>query len=523
MEEMRERWNFGRPPFHLNFRRRTIQCMDEHPNKVEANFSTKTRSPSQNSLFPTEDLIIPDSVLQLKKAVSAIHSYPAKGDRNHSLNTRKLFDACILIMQMDIRSRKDLSIEKIRAERISPVFETRITDLVTLAGIPGKNYQRVYEDLDHLYEMPLNWNIVGEDSNVIWKMKSHFFSSLGIGAGNKRGLIRFSMDPEILSLLLEPTNWAMLSMQVLRSLTMNAAHALYQTTFRYIGTAKKVTAQLPIETWVNLLVGPSRYMKTDLATGEQTVNYKEFKRFILVPAMEKINTHPALNYTLILHERRSGNRVAALQFSFERKQQHSLDLPFTWSEDTIKVLHNIGFTDAEISDMSQAHGQAQIVEALTRLPKAEQALKNKGIKISNRQTYFSGILANVHKEFAPDKDALEISDQVNKRVEEEAAAIRKTKIEQAFAEHQSSRFRESFFALNDQDRDVIIKQFEQSEEGARGSNKVFIAKGWKLENKPLISLLRAWAKTAMPDLENQFLPHPQDQSVEAWRDWKIAG
>jgi len=497
--------------------------MDDAQKPVEVNFSTKTRSPEQNSLFPTEDLIIPDTVLQLKKAVSAIHSYPAKGDRNHTLNTRKLLDACILIMQMDIRSRKDLSIEKIRAERISPVFETRITDLVTLAGIAGKNYQRIYEDLDHLYEMPLIWNLVGEDSNVIWKMKSHFFSSLGIGEGNKRGLIRFSMDPEILSILLEPTNWAMLSMQVLRTLKMNAAHALYQNTFRYIGTAKKVTAQLPIETWVNLTVGPSRYLKTDPVTGEQSVNYKEFKRFILVPAMEQINAHPALNYTLTLHERRSGNRVAALQFKFERKQQHSLDLPITWSEDTIKVLQDLGFGDSDISDMSQVHGQAQIVEALTRLPVAEKALRAKGGKVSNKKSYFSGILENVHKEFSPDKDALEIAEQVNKKAEEEAVESRKEKIDAAFSEHQANRFRESFFGLDEASRQELIDLFEQSEEGQRLSTKPFIAKGWRPDNKPLISMFRAWAKTARPELEGAFLPSPQDQSVEAWRDWKIAG
>lgn len=497
--------------------------MDDPRSAAEENFSTKTRAPGQNSLFPTEDLIIPDSVLQLKKAVSAIHSYPAKGDRNHTLNTRKLLDACILIVQMDIRSRRDLSIEKIQKERISPVFETRITDMVNLAGIPGKNYQRVYQDLDDLYEMPLNWNIVGEDNNVIWKMKSHFFSSLGIGEGNKRGLIRFSMDPEILGILLEPSNWAMLSMQVLRTLKMNAAHALYQNTFRYIGTAKKVTAQLPVEMWVNLTVGPSRYLKTDPATGEQTINYKEFKRFILVPAIEKINDHPALNYTLTLHERRSGNRVSALQFSFERKQQRSLELPFTWSEDTIKILHGMGFTDADISDMSQAHGQAQIAEALIRLPKAEQALKAKGIKTSNRMSYFSGILANVHKEFVAEEDALAISDEVNKKAEEDAAASRKAKIEAAFSEHQSGRYRESFFALDPIEREELIKSFEQSADGQRISVKPFIAKGWHQENKPLLSMFRAWAKTARPELESLLLPYPQDQSVEAWRDWKIAG
>lgn len=489
------------------------------PNSEE-NFSIKVRSPEQNSLFPTEDLIIPESVLQLKKAVSAIHSHPTKGA--HTLNTRRLFDACILIAQMDVRARRELNIDRIRNDRISPVFETRITDLARLAGIPGKNYQRIYEDLDTLYEMPLQWNIVGEDSDVIWKMKAHFLSSLGVGEGRKRGLVRFSMDPEILAILLEPSNWATLSMQVLRSLKNNAAHALYQNTFRYIGTAKKVTAQLPIETWILLIAGPSRYLKENPQSGEQLVNYKDFKRFILVPAIEQINAHPALSYTLTLHERRSGNRVAALQFSFERKTQGSLNLSVLWNEDTIKILQSLGFTDQEISDKSQAYSQAEIVEALTRLPVAEKALLAKGKKVGSKQAYFDGILERVHREFSPE-EVQAISQEVDQKVEEEAATERRAKIETAFAEHQASRYREAFFALPDNERSELVGRFELSEEGQRTGTKPFLAKGWIPENKPLLAMFRAWAKLALPELERQFLPYPQDQSVEAWRDWKITG
>lgn len=242
---------------------------------------------------------------------------------------------------------------------------------------------------------------------------------------------------------------------------------------------------------------------------------------MLVPAIAQINAHPALSHTLTMHERRVGNRVSALQFSFERKQQESLDLPITWSDETIKILQGFGFTDSEISVMSQAHGQIEIVEALSRLPKAEQALKAKGLKLNSRKAYFEGILERVHAEFVPEKDAQEISDQVTKKVEEDEAVNRKVKIDAAFSEHQSTRFRESFFDLSSSLRDELVKLFEQSEEGQRLVTKSFIARGWNSENKPLLAMFRAWAKTARPELEGLLLPYPQDQSVEAWRDWKI--
>ncbi len=163
----------------------------------DRDFDMRRRSTEQPSLFATEDLIIPDTLRSVRKAVSAIHAAPAKAEHNQSLNSRRLFDAFILVAQIDCRKRDGL-VERICKERVSPEFVTRVTDLARLAGIPGKNYVRIYEELDHLYEMDLKWNIVGEDADVQWEMRSHFLSSLGYGKGHRRGSIRFSIDPSIL-------------------------------------------------------------------------------------------------------------------------------------------------------------------------------------------------------------------------------------------------------------------------------------------------------------------------------------
>jgi plasmid replication initiation protein len=497
--------------------------MDASDQPAKENFATKSRTPDQVSLFSTEDLIIPESVLSLKKAVSAIHTYPAKSDKNHTLNTQRLFDACILVAQMDIRKRRDVTIEQIRLDRVSPVFEARITDLAKLAGIVGKNYRRLYEDLDRLYEMPLHWNIIGEDKQVMWKMKAHFFSLLGIGEGNKNGLVRFAMDPEILAIILEPTNWANLSMQVLRTLKNKASHSLYQNVFRYLGTAQKVTAQLPLETWINLIAGPSRYVKTDEATGDTTVNYKDFKRFILVPAIEQINAHPALTYKIHLLERYSGKRVAALQFSFELKQQASLDLPVSWSDDTIKVLRTLGFTDSEISNMSQAHSQVEIVEALTRLPASEAVLRARGRAITDKKAYFSGILEKVHMSWSAETDAQEVSMEVEKKIAQDAALARKERLQVDFMGHQRARATANFFALDEVDRVSRQEAFESSPKGLESSTAFLVARGWRPDNVALMALFLAWAKDAAPDLMERLLPYPEDQDFEAWRNWKLVG
>ena len=48
--------------------------------------------PEQPSLFPpTEDLIVPDTLRSMRKAVSAIHATPLKEEHAHTLNSRRLF------------------------------------------------------------------------------------------------------------------------------------------------------------------------------------------------------------------------------------------------------------------------------------------------------------------------------------------------------------------------------------------------------------------------------------------------
>lgn len=177
---------------------------------LDRDFAMRRRDAEQPALFPTEDLIIPETIRSIRKAVAAIHAMPVKAEHSQTLNGRRLFDACILVAQLDFRQRDKNMIQRVRGERVSPMFETRIADLARLAGIPGKNYERIYRELDQLFELNLRWNVIGEASDVLWEMKSHFLTSLGYGKGHKLGVIRFSLDPSILEIVLEPRNWATL-------------------------------------------------------------------------------------------------------------------------------------------------------------------------------------------------------------------------------------------------------------------------------------------------------------------------
>lgn len=485
-----------------------------------AGFDTRVRDTGQQSLFPTTDLVIPDTLRTMRKAVAAIHATPIKAEHAQSLNSRRLFDACIILAQIDFRKRGSEALERVKTERLSPVFETRITDLARIAGIPGKNYTRIYSELDKLFEMILRWNIIGEGKDVEWEMKSHFLSSLGYGKGHKRGLIRFAFDPQVLEIILEPSNWAPLSIQAQEGLPTAPSYALYQNCWRYVTTQQKVTAALPTATWIELLMGRCGYLEDDPEEGLRVVRYADFKRRVLLDAIRRVNDSPALNYTLELKELKSGTRVSKLQFKFIPKATPSLGVPLTWPRDILMVLDNIGFSAKEIEDLAQARSYEEVAESIVRMKDAEARLKQQGKRISSRKAYFSGILENI----ASGAQAEELDDE---RLEQEATAkeaqrtaqMRQERLKEAFEQHSSARFAEAVFGLAQSDRAALLSQFEAANDGAAA--RALYAKGWSPQNRPALALLRRWLLDKQPETFRRLMPFPQDVEFEAWMAWRI--
>jgi len=475
----------------------------------------------QPSLFGSDDLVIPTSMMSLRKAVSAIHAIPVRTDQNHTLNTRRLFDACIFIAQLDFKKRGRQQVAQIFAERITPSFETRITDLARIAGIPGKNFNRIYEDLNRLFEMVLKFNVVGEDSEVIWDMKSHFLSSLGVGKGVKRGMVKFSIDPSILEIVMEPRIWAALSLQAMKELGTPASYALFQNAFRYANTHAKVTAPLPTETWIELLVGPSRYVERDTATGKVTTHYGDFKRRVLLDAIARVNDVQALGYVLELKETRSGNRVSKLQFKLVPKKQASLGLPMTWQADVLKVLEQIGFSETEVVDLSQSYSSEEVMESLVRLKAAEDKAKVSGRPIASRKLYFNGILANV-AEGAGDGEVDQEAIEAEGRALEAArvAAARQERMREGFAKHQATVFVTRLFELGPSAREAITSAFEESAAGS-GAKLLLSKSGWTSSNAGALSMLRTWMVENRPEDYASLLCNPEDTNLETWLSWRL--
>lgn len=476
--------------------------------------------PLQPSLFPEEDLIIPESLRTMRKAVAAIHAIPLKGADKQSLNTKRLFDALILAAQIDVRGRGPQMMDRIRLDRVSPMFEIHVTDLARLAGIPGKNYERIYEHLDELHAMRMSWNLVGEDSTVEWEMKAHFLATYGRGVNAKRGLVRYSIDPSILGIVLEPSNWATLSLQVMSGLPTPTSYALYQNVWRYVNTAQKVTAALPVETWIELLLGPCRFVKVDGSGRKYVENYGEFKARYLLDAIARVNNVPALHHSIELKELKSGRRISKLQFRFVPKQQQKLELPVTWPVDILEPLRKLGFTADEIAGMSEAFPVEVIKDSLDRLVDARKRLATTGKKITSPKAYFGGILDKVARGAAEEQiDVEKLEAEVRQEEAQREAEERRTRLEERFTTHQRDRFREAFFELPDERRKEAQRRYEESTDFAKA--KVLVeAKGWTKSNSGALAMLRPWLEKSVPDLYRELLPHPHDRDLQAWLLWQ---
>ena len=483
-------------------------------------FSMQGGSPEkQGMLFSNDTFELPTSVRTYTKAVSAIHAIPGAPV---TINVRRLMDACILVAQIYYRKLPRDVVEKMREVRASPMFEVRINYLRTLGGIKEQNIEPLKEDLETLRKVGFNWNVISEDRSVEFNMKSSFVTTYGVGTGGSAGWLRFALEPAALELILDPRMYASFSLQVMATLRTESSYSLYQATWRYINTDNKCTPLLPVETWIELIKGPSRYVQEDLKTGVKTaVSIGDFKRRDLIPAISRINEVDALNYTLKLQERKSGNKIQGWQFSFIPKRQRSIkfEIPHSWPVEMDALLKSMGFNEQDLADMSESYGADEIAEGLRRLEAAEMRLKQKGNHIRSRRHYLRTTLENMD---AAKKSTLledeKIEELASRKADEEAAERRRRDQVAQFESRQQALVDAGIQSLSHDEQETLLARFKES---LNVTEKSFLEKDPNIEKRPTKILFRKWLEANRKDLLRAFLPNPHDQAFEAWQSWRL--
>ena len=155
-------------------------------------------------------------------------------------------------------------------------------------------------------------------------------------------MVGWTLDSTTERILLRPEFYTRLSIYYLTSLRTTAGISLYENAKRYATNPSKLTVRESWEWWHDVLTG--------LPVTHEKPEYKYFKRDVLRPAINEVNT---TDIRVELIEHKNGRRITHLQFKIERVVQGALELPPPPVIDTktIDRIRELGIHPREAEDI----------------------------------------------------------------------------------------------------------------------------------------------------------------------------
>lgn len=171
----------------------------------------------------------------------------------------------------------------------------------------------------------------------------------------KATMVGWTIDSTTEKTLLRPEFYTRLSIYYLTSLRTTAGISLYENAKRYATNPSRVTGRETWEWWHDVLTG--------LPMTHEKPEYKYFKRDVLKPAIEEVNT---TDIRVELIEHKTGRRITHLQFKIEHAAQGALELPPPPVIDTktIDRIRELGINAREAEDIFASHDDRLVRETL---------------------------------------------------------------------------------------------------------------------------------------------------------------
>ncbi len=252
------------------------------------------------------DVVSPSSA-ELRKAVEAIAIQPKNG--KITLLTRKLFNVLLAVAQ--------------QADDSGDTYRALLSDIVANSAFDSNDTALVKEHLRRMVSVQVEWS-TGTSSQKPgrkWGISTLIADAEILeDPATRRVWVEFSFAPKIKRKLLDPVQYARLSLQFQSQLRSSAGLALYEICVRYLTNPSHLTMREPWGWWRPILSGTPDTEAGDEAKRE----YKYFKRDYLRPAIAEVNA--VTNIFVELVEHREGRRVAEIQFRVSERKQPMLAL-----------------------------------------------------------------------------------------------------------------------------------------------------------------------------------------------------
>lgn len=445
----------------------------------------------------------------LRKAVSAIHSYPTNGVQTRT--TRRLLNAMVVHAQDVFAKMEAADKERLKETRGTPIFKVAVKRLMQLMGWGNSNgYDQVYEALAAIYQWQIRWDLMsdaGEQSELLEQVNGRLLSQWGKGLSSRSGWISFEIPHDVLLMLMEPHPYAQIDLRVVNELGSGYAIGLYENTVRYLGTVHKVTAVRSVEEWARIIAGDGKYPG----------DFKGFNRYVLKPAikwLEKVESCPFTVEPRLVYGPRK--KVVGLQFKMRLKTQASLemDMPPTWDPRTFEILRKVyGMADKEITLLTRTTSEAELQEAMARDSAMMTRKLAAGETVTNRSAYLRGILRNLQqgkpKDAEPEVDAEELN---SKSVQ--GAVTRVVKLQEEFAAFRKERLKDVLGDLPESAISELRDEFERLQ--VQGLMKQWLKAGWSKPHPGLMASFLTWLLKEKPDLVDRLLPRPEEREFAVW-------
>ncbi|KXU95170.1 initiator RepB protein [Caballeronia megalochromosomata] len=387
------------------------------------------------------DVVSPSSA-ELRKAVEAIAIQPKSG--KITLLTRKLFNVLLAVAQ--------------QADDAGDTYRALLSDIVANSAFDSNDTALVKEHLRRMVSVQVEWS-TGTSSQKPgrkWGISTLIADAEILeDPTTRRVWVEFSFAPKIKKKLLDPVQYARLSLQFQSQLRSSAGLALYEICVRYLTNPSHLTMRETWEWWRPILSGTPDTEAGDEAKRE----YKYFKRDYLRPAIAEVNA--VTNIFVELVEHREGRRVAEIQFRVTERKQPMLALdehPNVFDSTLVDRMVKIGIP---LKDAQTLYADSEENRIRAALQMTEQRMRSTSLPpVRSAAALFKDALK---KGYAPPVEALPAATSGTALRTPAAASVAddlKARLLSEFSAYRRKEARVLYDEQGEEERDLARQSFE---------------------------------------------------------------